>query len=525
MADLIGPFLQRRKQEAREAEEVVRASKDLTKYDQVVGAMQPHQRQLHESKSRFDAVICARQVGKTWGALLLVFAACLLSKQTWIIVGPTLKALKRNYLPAYETINDRFKLGITFNRSDHYFTFPNGSVVHLHGADTGEAIERLRGATLDGLVIDEAQMYPLADLDKLIDDIAMATLKVRRGRLILVGTPGPTLAGQFYLATCTPAETVGNSGEPSNYDYGSPATGLWCKHTWEARANLAAPHAWEDGLRIKNLKGWADDNPTWLREYLGVWVASDETKVYTFDARKNTYDGLLPAVPPNKPWRLVLGVDLGQSDGTAMVVWAFSDAFPTLYEVYSEKRRHTAGNPLHLRHIANWRDEVYQQFGPFEAEVCDAGGLGKFILDSFADEYGFTWEPAEKHLKEDFIRLFNDDLEYGYIKLRKASQEYQQELLKNAWQKGRDGYVPPVGHRTENPVTPNDLCDAGLYAFRWAYHRLYRPDVLAPEVPAAWRHMQERYHQEREALRQLIEGRQLAAMVEDELEALCARLR
>lgn len=494
---------------------------DLDKYELLVSAMQPHQRELHESTSKFDAVVTARQVGKTWGVLLLIFAACVKhAEQSWVIVGPTLKNLKRVYIPAYVTINRTFGLGVVFNKTDHTLTFPNGSVVYLHGADTSDAIERIRGGTFNGIAVDEAQFYPLSDLNKLVDDVAVSALKVKRGRLIMVGTPGPVLDGQFYAATCDPPRIVGANGEPSNYGYGSPPTGLWCRHSWSAKANLAAPHAWEEGIKLKELKGWPDDHPTWLREYLGKWAPDADTLVYKFDAVKNTYAGELPEVPPGHEWKYILGADLGQKDGTAIVVWAFSTARTTLYEVYSGKLTNRTDDRLRLSSIAEWYWEIKEKFGEFIAEVCDAGGLGQLILDELNDTYGINWEPIPKHGKEDILAMFNDDLEFGNIRLRKNSTAYIAEITKHVWAKGRDGNIPPVGRRTESDKTPNDICDAGLYGFRWAMHRLSKEPNPTPRVPDEWIGQEQRYLEEKRELIRLIMNKQHASEI-DELEAIC----
>ncbi len=87
-------------------------------------------------------------------------------------------------------------------------------------------------------------------------------------------------------------------------------------------------------------------------------------------------------------------------------------------------------------------------------------------------------EPAEKTEKNDHIDLFNDDLDMGLIRFRRGS-ELASEMLGNKWLEKSIG----TEKRVEDPSTPNDLCDAALYSFRWCLHKAARP--ASPAVPRA----------------------------------------
>jgi hypothetical protein len=404
--------------------------------------------------------------------------------------------------------NHKFNLGLALNKTDFTLTFSNGSIIYFFGADRADEAEKLRGAVLNGVVVDEAQMYPLGDFAYLLKAVVARTLAVKKGRLIIVGTPGEVLAGEFYLATCTPPVPLGKDSIPSNYKADTEeGEGLWRHHQWTPQANLAAPHLWADALEEKRLRGWDDNNPTWRREYLGEWVASLNQLVYKFSYSRNVYDDL-PLLPHDAvPWRYVLGVDLGGTDGTAMVVWAYSPDCPNLYEVYAEKICASPEQPITARFLSAWRQRLLEVYERFEMEVCDPGGLSRTLfLPTLADEYGVVWEPAETREKEDHIKLFNDDLEEQRILIRRNSPllgDEKSEILGNRWEKDRAGNIPPVGSRKEDRNTPNDICDAALYAFRWCYHRFHRPKIKHV-TPSA---MMLVYEREREAIRRLQEGR------------------
>lgn len=460
---------------------------DLTDHDKadiLVNAMQPHQRALHDSLSDHDAVIAPRQTGKSWGVLLLVFSRCLRKAESqWVIVGPTLESLKRIYMSVYRMLNRKFELGIRFNKTERTFHFTNGSVIHFIGADKDGEIDKVRGGAFDGVVVDESQFFPLADFDYMLEDVLEACVAARRGRLIIIGTPGSVLQGEFYLATCTPAQARptddGEPGPPSNYPAGSlPGEALWCKHSWSPEVNKAAPHIWARALKLKAKKGWSDTHPKWRREWLGQWVATDDVLVYRYSTWNSYRPEELPELPGGQTWRRVLGVDLGSTDGTAMVVWAYSPHSPNLYQLYSKKEVKTDLQSINVSFIVKWRNQLDELYGPFDQEVCDPGGLADIILETILDDHGIFWEKAEVRQKEDHIELFNDDLENRRIFLLRGSP-LEVEMLGNRWLKDKKlNVVPPKGKRKEDPMTPNDICDAALYAFRACYHRRYISPIV-----------------------------------------------
>lgn len=460
---------------------------DLDKAAALYNAMQPHQKALRDSQSDHDAVIAPRQTGKSTGILLLAFEACLKNRDSlWVIVGPTLESLKRNYLINYRKINRLYDLGVRFNKTERAFHFPNGSVVQFIGADKEGESDKLRGAAANGVIVDESQYFPIADFDYLLNDVVEAAVAARKGRVIIIGTPGSILSGEFFLATCTPVEfrvmDDGTQGPPTNYAVGTPqGEAMWCKHTWSPQVNEAAPHIWAKALRIKKQKGWSDDHPTWRREWLGQWVAVNDELVYRYKTHRNSYRSPdLPDLPGGQQWRTVLGVDLGSKDGTAMVVWAYSPHSPNLYELYSKKEVKTDLQAINLSFIAAWRNKLETQYGPFDREVCDPGGLADIILESLLDDHGVYWEKAEVRQKEDHIELLNDDLDACRVYCL-AGSELERDLLANRWSKDRKtNTVPPRGKRKEDDAVPNDVADAGLYAFRWCYHKRYtNPTVRA----------------------------------------------
>jgi hypothetical protein len=322
------------------------------------------------------------------------------------------------------------------------------------------------------------------------------------GQLYLIGTPGDTLVGEFYVATCQPAIKRGE--RLSNRIYGTDEDALWSLHVWtlqdndvkfrDPRTNLAFT-LWDKALRIKADRGWADDHPTWRREYLGQWVAADGRLVYRFRPDVHAYVPLsdtkwgLPDAVAKSELKTCIGFDFGTRDGTSLVVWAFSETHPHLWEVYSENRRAVPGQKMTVRDIAEWYREVEAEYGPFEGWPADFAGLATMLIDTLADEHGVYLEHAEKKEKNDHIELFNADLDAGLVHIRDRGQ-LAQEMLENRWldknlihvkDEHGERVVLATDRRKEDPATPNDTCDAALYAFRWCRHRQAREKT--PGVP------------------------------------------
>jgi hypothetical protein len=170
-----------------------------------------------------------------------------------------------------------------------------------------------------------------------------------------------------------------------------------------------------------------------------------------------------------------------------MVVWAWHPHVPDLWELYSEKRRpEDWGIPdlrMSVKLIAGWFKDLEAEYGPFDCAVGDPAGLATMVIDTLASEHGVYIEPAEKKEKLDHIELFNNDLDANRIHVRRGG-ELAEELLGNKWLEKTLG----TDRRKEDPATPNDLCDAALYAFRWCLHRQSRPKppTAPPTLTPEW---------------------------------------
>lgn len=483
----------------------------MSKWDEkaelISGLLMPCQVRLDADTSRRVSVRAARRTGKSTGSLLVIVKRCLKQAGSmWVIVGLTRASVKRNYWADFQSLNDRYGLEIKFQHQELTATFPTGSKIYFVGADNASEAEKLRGGKYDGVLIDECKSYATAMFEELIQDIIEPALLDRQGQLIIIGTPGDQLAGPFYLATAEePVKFYDDDGlltHTSNKPFGSvsevPAT--WSLHAWTLRDNVTKFASkkkrgeyytlWDEALKLKAEKRWRDDHPTWKREYLGLWVANNLKYVYRLKPHQHcyrpshdTYLGLPEKLNGSKvEWKTVCGIDFGSKDGTAFVIWAYSDTHPDLWEVYSERRQSTPDRPINVQYIANWYKELAEQYGPFLIAVADPAGLGEMMISSLV-EAGAPMEAAEKQDKNSIIEMFNNDLDAGIIHVRQGSPLIP-EMLANLWLAKTIG----TDRKKEDPETPNDTCDAALYSFRWCLHRQARvkPEEERPFSPAWW---------------------------------------
>lgn len=461
--------------------------------------LRAHQRRLEADTALRIAVRSARQVGKSTAAMFIAAIRCLeRAESIWVVIGLTRPSVKRIYWGALQKLNEAFELGIRFQFQELTATFPNGSSISFVGGDNFAEIEKLRGGRYHGAIVDECKSFPLKIFEILLQDILEPALMGQSGQLYLIGTPGDLFDGEFYSATCEPPilRGAGEDARWSNRKYGAASDGIkavWSLHVWtlqdndvkfrDPRTNLEFT-LWDKAKQIKAERGWDDQHQTWRREYLGQWVAMDGRLVYRYRPSAHDYVPCadtrwgLPDTVAKLELKTVIGFDFGTRDGTALVVWAFAaHDHNHLWEVYSEKRRADQGQKLPISAIAEWYREVEAEYGPFEGWPADWAGLGTMVMDTLAADHGVFLEPAEKKEKNDFIELFNNDLDHGVIHIRRGSV-LSEELRSNRWLekhmlRSEDGTYSVVAtdKRQEDPATPNDVADAGLYAFRFCRHK------------------------------------------------------
>jgi len=144
--------------------------------------LHPKQREVFEDPARFKVVVTGRQFGKTNLGAVVCVAAALRGESIWW-VAPTFDLTERGWKVILQLCGQ-----IPGVRSEGRpiwrVTMPGGGSIQARSADNPDS---LRGATLDGLVFDEA-----AQAKREAWPILRPTLSVKRGWAMFISTPQGT---------------------------------------------------------------------------------------------------------------------------------------------------------------------------------------------------------------------------------------------------------------------------------------------------------------------------------------------
>lgn len=469
---------------------------------------------LLRDTSPYSAGLCPRRAGKSYTAALLALITGLAKPDSIvIIISLNLKQLRRLYWDRGPSglfaIARRYKIDLEVNNSMLRWTLPNGSVGYLMGSDDEEQMETIRGLEADLYVIDECKSFVPETLRVLIDEIIAPQRATRKGRVVLIGTPGHAKAGPFYQATCPRA--IGPDDKPTSIEFGQKdpwgrstkvdkfdpnlppeqQVRLWSRHHWTLQDNTAVPHQWEEAQLQKAQNGWGDDHPIWRREYLGEWTDGGDGLVYKYtEAREQGLatwvperdeDGI-PILPEEgAPWRYIAGLDLGFNDATALVVAAYSSRLGQLRHVYDVSAPHMLPDD-----VEQMLALAYRKFGKIEMIYADTSN-GKMVIEALK-RAGYPIEAAEKRERENHIELVNSAFVRGEIKIIEGTVLHHQ-LSTTAWdlRKGDFQALARAGRLSADQSIPDDVADAFLYMFRGSLHRFGRktadPPGPAPGTP------------------------------------------
>lgn len=393
------------------------------------------QRAFVEDTARRRIAVTSRQSGKTTGCLGIATLALQEPNTEHLYVAPTMDGARDPFWQRLKVHCESHGIQHVPNETRLELRIPEkNSVIYLRGVPDVVRANRLLGPTRTSAIIDECASYPDAVLKTLVTKVLEPSLMVKRGSLVMVGTPGMQPKGFFYECT----KSAGFS-----------------QHRWDMHDNpVYRGEVAEIHQGILESNGWTQDTPTFRREYLGEWCADTEAAVYRVtDA--NLYGEL-----PQGEWRHVLGVDFGYRDEAAFVVVGWREHDPTLYVVYED----SAQELLVDDYVARIR-EIVKRFAPI-AIVADAGALGKTLTETLVHNHGIPIEAADKRDKPVAIRQVNADLFKGRIRLPPSGLFEQMQTLR--WHPDKIGLF-------EQPGMPNDRCDAMLYAYRRAFHFLQKP--------------------------------------------------
>lgn len=457
------------------------------------------------------SLVTGRGAGKTSGALMrLVRRMVRRPESNCLYIAATRDSAKRlAWMDLKKIIGRALKLpGVKWNETELWCRLPNGSTLRLFGADGSDDINRLRGITYHELCVDETASIRKEILTELLDEVIGPRMV---GTIVMIGTPGKILQGMFFEAT---APQMAGRDEETGAARHRPYVDRdlaeyadwdgWSSHAWNitdgVEAGIAAMiEIYAEQLKTKKRKGWSDNNPLWLREYMGIWAQDNSVNVYIYRAYDETgaewnqwdpkRDDYGYAILPKdfKDWRFGIGIDVGFSDAFALEVfaWSYSDLSRTLYhvfEVYRTKLYAKAIAMLLLGEDLNHKKYggIFGRIGWPDVMVGDYAGRGGDLLTELGTVYGIPIPAADKpyKYKENSIEVYNSKLFDRRVRILKGSK-LAAEMTVLQW------VVDPWGKRTENKNQANHACDASMYLGNAVEPLLLSPGAAAQQAAAA----------------------------------------
>lgn len=434
---------------------------------------------------RHKSLLCPRRAGKSY-CLAVYMLITLLERPgaNVVFIARTRDKAKEILWDTAETslkkLNKEFQLGLEFSEVHTSIRAPNGSRGRLRGCETLADVEQFRGEPFHLVVIDECASFSPGVLDHLLKRAIEPTLGDFLGTVVLSGTPGAVLAGPFYKSTSDAAFAIEDGRATSrpfnrrNHSAWIDIDYSWSFHSWTRLDNVKLPHLGAEAIRIKKLNGWTDQNPIWLREYMGRWIQDDTNLVYKFHPERNIWvpGDRTPSNPFGLPAdfrepRYVAGMDFGSKDPFALQIMAYSDFDPRLFHCYEFVKQGLLppGFAAAIRAI--------QELVDIEAMVGDFGPFGDMLQEQMLQEHGLPIEKAIKKDKRDHIELLNGDFLDGRCFLLPDSEAARQ-MLQLSWDD--TGLKERVGGGIRN-----DACDGIVYTWRRALHHYYEVEEKGPQ--------------------------------------------
>lgn len=371
------------------------------------------QRAALDDPSRFQVVRCGRRAGKT------TYLACrhLIDALTAPdIVSITIhKSRNSRSAEAFKLevrrLCELHKIPFRENLQEAFFSFTNGSLIIIRGAETVGEVDKLRGGKHRLASVDEAAFIRPIVLRYLIDEVIEPALYDYRGVLLLASTPSHALVGPFY-----------------DYDMGG-ARG-WSRHYWNMTSNPHIPDAAAQMLEERERKGWAEDNPVYLRERLGQWVLSDDVLIIPISAERNFVD----ALPPGPDWLYSLSIDIGFNEPCAFVLGAWSPSHPNAYIVRAYKK-----SGLTPSDVGGEIRELQKQF-TLTRVIMDTAGAGIGYKTEIEKRFSLSITSAKKQNKTGNILFMQDDVRTGRVKvLRDGCNDLVEEWTTIPWNEDKTG--------------------------------------------------------------------------------------
>jgi hypothetical protein len=274
----------------------------------------PHQRRLYDfldprpvlpGEPLVRVANCSRRIGKSTTGLIRASERCIKKPRAQVrYAAATGKELRKITIPIMRKLTEQAPEEVRprWLQFDQVFEFPNGSLIHMAGADAGNA-DALRGTESDLNEIEEAGN--VAELDYLVRDILLPQTLTTLAPTFLIGTPPRTPAHDF--ATFAAQAEARNAYLRMTIDENT-----------SINPRIRAAYAEEAG---------GEQSSTWRREYRCEFVVDEESAVVPEFTDDRASRIVQPAPPPTYEFPTV-AMDVGFEDFHAILYgyWHFAQA-------------------------------------------------------------------------------------------------------------------------------------------------------------------------------------------------------
>ena len=314
----------------------------------------PEQLAFATTNARFSVACCSRRAGKSIAIAASLVDTAIRYPGRYSLYLTLSKTSAKGII--WKELNDMtlgMGLDVKVNNHELIMKFWNGSEIHIGGAKDTTEIEKYRGWKFQMIVLDEAQSFK-PFIREFIRDILMPALGDFQGKFKMTGTPNPSCKGVFYEA-CHQIEEFKT----------------WEHHHWTLEKNTKFP-AFVQGLttydemmqEVLEDRGITRDNPSFLREYMGVWAQENNSLVY------NCPEDSRIEILPNDEWKYILAYDTGFRDDDAFSVIAYSATDTSAYCVDAHNLPPKYGEdgeelPRSFSDVAEHIKSLNEQYGGF----------------------------------------------------------------------------------------------------------------------------------------------------------------
>ena len=259
-------------------------------YDRFKGSPTNHQ----------EIFLCSRQTGKTFTALLIAFEVALQNPGCIIkYLCPQLNQAQTNIRPQVRELLVDCPFDVIPSEEEIWkeqlkvYVLPNGSQIQVGGTDK-DHVQKLRGGTASLAICDEAGF--MDNLKNNIRSVILPTLRIKKGKLLIVSTASEDPNHEFMVDFVEPAEAEGTLIKYTIFD--NP---------------LFSKQDVDDTIR-QYPKGLND--PDFQREYMCIaCIDSDKNVLNNFTQEVQNYT--IKEVEMPRMCDFYVGVDVGFVDLTA----------------------------------------------------------------------------------------------------------------------------------------------------------------------------------------------------------------